>query len=164
VDEPDLSAILSAMTDHMAALRASLERYEPAFLSVRPPNGNWSAIENIRHILFAEQVHLARFVPGGLGLSPMGLAQGAMQGRKPIEIVGTEPTTDLATAFGEWARIHALACSRIDLCRPELPDRLPRLLRHQKTHGAMALRAARQLTVPSLAAAPRPASKARAKT
>jgi hypothetical protein len=160
VDEPDLAAILSAMTDHMAGLRASLGRYEPALLAARPPNGNWSAVENIRHVLFAEQIHLARFVPGGLGLSPMGLAQGGMQGRKPIEIVGTEPTTDLSTAFGEWERIHALACQHIDLSRPELPDRLPRILRHQETHGTMALRALRQLGAqplenPSTRASPR---------
>jgi hypothetical protein len=64
---------LAAMTEHQARLRAFLEGFERAALVARPPNGDWSAIENIRHLLYAEQHHLGRFVAGGLGLSNLGL-------------------------------------------------------------------------------------------
>jgi hypothetical protein len=70
------AADFAAMTEHELRLRALLERFDRATLAARPPNGDWSAIENIRHLLYAEQHHLGRFVPGGLGLSPLGLSQG----------------------------------------------------------------------------------------
>ena len=73
VDKLGNAAVLAAMREHQAELRALLERHEPAILAKRPASGVWSAVENIRHLLFAEQGHLGRFVRGGLGLSPMGM-------------------------------------------------------------------------------------------
>ena len=98
------------MTEHQAELRALLERYEPAMLAKRPASGVWSAVENIRHLLFAEQGHLGRFVGGGLGLSPMGMLNQGLQRQKKkmiATIVGTNPTTDLTAVFDEWR-----ACTR----------------------------------------------------
>jgi hypothetical protein len=135
------AAALTAMTEHQTRLRALLERFEPAALAARPPNGDWSAIENIRHLLYAEQHHLGRFLPGGLGLSQLGLPQG-----KFAAITGTDPRTDLRAVVGEWERVHAAACAGVDLARPELADQLPRLLRHQQAHGRLAARALSQIT------------------
>jgi hypothetical protein len=143
---PSLAAVLAEATAHQAHLRALLAGYDPRLLATRPPNGNWSAIENIRHLLFAEQLHLGRYVPGGLGLSPMGLPQRGMQGRAQIAVVGTDPTTDLDAVFDEWERVRVRVHAEMDLTQPQLPPyRLPRHLRHQQTHGKMALRAIRLL-------------------
>ena len=135
------AAALAAMTEHQARLRTLLERFEPAALATRPSNGDWSAIENVRHVLYAEQHHLARFVPGGLGLSPLGLPQGRF-----AAITGTDARTDLSAVFGEWERVHAAACAGIDLARPGVADQLPRLWRHQQAHGRLAARALSQVT------------------
>ena len=135
------AAALAAMTEHQARLRALLERFEPAALATRPPNGDWSAIENIRHVLYAEQHHIGRFVRGGLGLSPLGLPQG-----KWAAVTGADPRTDLRAVFDEWERVHAAACARVDLALPGVADQLPRLLRHQEAHGRLAARALSQVT------------------
>jgi hypothetical protein len=135
------AAALAAMTEHQARLRTLLERFEPAALATRPPSGDWSAIENIRHVLYAEQHHLGRFVPGGLGLSPLGLPQG-----KHAAITGTDPRTDLGAVFDEWERVHGAACAGIDPALPGLADQLPRLLRHQQAHGRLAARSLSQIT------------------
>jgi hypothetical protein len=106
----------------------------------------WSAVENIRHLLFAEQYHLGRFVPGGLGLSPMGMLPQWLRRRQKlgsIAIVGTNPTTDLDAVFDEWERVHAAACAGLDRSHRELELRLRASLRHQQTHGKLAVRAAR---------------------
>jgi hypothetical protein len=136
------AAALAAMTEHAARLRTLLERFEPAALAARPPNGDWSAIENIRHVLYAEQHHLGRFVPGGLGLSDLGLPQGRF-----AAITGSnDPRTDLRVVFDEWERVHAAACVGIDLALPGVADQLPRLWRHQQAHGRLAARSLSQVT------------------
>jgi hypothetical protein len=131
MEEISPAEALGAMTEHQARLRALLERFDPAALASRPPNGDWSAIENIRHVLYAEQHHLGRFVPGGLGLSRLGLPQGKF----PAVTGAADPRTDLEAVFGEWERVHAAACAGIDLALPGLADQLPRLWRHQQAHG-----------------------------
>jgi hypothetical protein len=135
------AAALAAMTEHQARLRALLERFGPAALATRPPSGDWSAIENVRHILYAEQHHLSRFVPGGLGLSRLGLPQG-----RHAAITGADPRTELSAVFGEWERVHAAACNGIDLALPGVADQLPRLWRHQQAHARLAARALSQVT------------------
>jgi hypothetical protein len=132
---------LAAMTEHHARLRMLLERFEAVALVTRPPNGDWSAIENIRHLLYAEQHHLGRFVPGGLGLSHLGLPQGRF-----APITGTDPRTNLSTVFDEWKRVHAAACDGLDLTRAGVSDQLPRLWRHQQAHGRLAARSLSQVT------------------
>jgi hypothetical protein len=135
------------MTEHQSKLRALPDRYEPAMLAGRPESGAWSAVENIRHLLFTEQSHLGRFVRGGLGLSPMGMLNQGLQRQKKMvaTIVGTNPTTDLTAVFDEWERVHAAACVGLDLSRPNLALRLRACLRHQQTHGKLAVRAVRRV-------------------
>jgi hypothetical protein len=134
------------MTAHQAELRTVLSRFEPTMLARRPTDDVWSAVENIRHLLFSEQYHLGGFVPGGLGLSPMGMVPQWLRRRQnivSIAIVGTNPITDMDAVFDEWERVHA-ACAGLDLSRGELAGRLHAALRHQETHGKSAVRAVRR--------------------
>lgn len=131
----------AAMTEHAARLRTLLEGFERAVLATRPPSGNWSAIENIRHALYAEQHHLGRFVPGGLGLSALGLPQG-----KYAAVTGIDPRTDLKAVFDEWERVHAAASAAVDFDQPRAADQLFRLWRHQQAHGRLAARALSEIT------------------
>lgn len=127
---------LAIMTEHKGRLRRLLERFEPAALTARTPNGEWSALENVRHALHAEQHHLGRFVPGGLGRSPVALPQG----QHPA-VEGKDPRNDLKTVLDEWESIRAAVYERLDLGLPGLEWQLPRLMRHQQDHGRMAARA-----------------------
>jgi hypothetical protein len=135
------AAALAAMTEHEPRLRALLERFDRDVLATRPPTGDWAAIENIRHLLHAEQHHLGAFIPGGLGRSPLALPQG-----RHTAVTGADPRTDPGVVFDEWERVHAAACARLDLTLPGLADQLPRLMRHQQAHGRLAARALSQVT------------------
>jgi hypothetical protein len=139
--ETNLGAVLDVMTEHEVRLRRLLEAFDRKTLATRPPSGDWSAIENIRHALHAEQHHLGRFVPGGLGVSPLRLPQGV---HPPV--TGNDPRTDPKVVFDEWERIHAAARERLDLTLPGLAVQLPRLMRHQQAHGRLAARALSEIT------------------
>ena len=144
------AATLAAITEHQTRLRGVLESFEPAALATRPPNGDWSAIENVRHLILTVQHHLGPFVSGGLGFSPLGLPQG--------QHPDTNATTDVAAVLDEWGRLHATMCEALDVSDPalavEVPrrgvrvlaDQLARFLRHQQAHGRLALRALSQVT------------------
>jgi len=136
VDEVTPAEALAAMTEHQTRLRAFLERFEPAALATRLPNGDWCAVENVRHALHAEQHHLGRFVPGGLGRSQLALPQG-----KHSAVASDDPRANLKTVFDEWERIRAAVYEHLDLNLPGLELQLPRLMRHQQAHGRLAARA-----------------------
>ena len=103
---------------------------------MRLPNDDWSAIENVRHALHAEQHHLGRYVPGGLGNSGFALPQGKHAATGP-----DDSRDDLKAVFDEWETIRAAVHARLDLTLPGLEWQLPRLMRHQQQHGTMAARA-----------------------
>mgnify|MGYP002402568846 CR=1 FL=1 len=127
---------LAAMDAHQARLRAFLERFEPGALCTRLPGNGWSAIENVRHALHAEQHHLGRYVPGGLGSSRFALPQGKHSATGP-----DDPRNDLKAVFDDWTSIRAAVRARLDLSLPGLEWQLPRLMRHQQQHGRAAARA-----------------------
>jgi hypothetical protein len=72
-------------------------------LAKRPPSGDWSIIENVRHLLFAEQLHLGKFLPDGFEWSRVG-----MSGRtgKAYVAVGKDATDDLEIVLKEWHAVH----------------------------------------------------------
>ena len=141
---------VAAISEHRARLHGFLEGFEPEVLATRPPSDEWSAIENVRHLILTAQFHLGPFVPGGLGLSAMGLPQG----NHP----DTNATTDVAAVLEEWRSVYSQMCDRLDVSNAEvavevprrgvrvLGDQLPRFLRHQQAHGRLAVRAISQVT------------------
>lgn len=86
-----------------ARLKALLRAQDARGLAQQPLSGDWSIIENVRHLLFAEQAHLRRFVPNGAGWSPVGLSSFT---RPEIRAVGTKPTKDLETVLAAWDGAH----------------------------------------------------------
>ena len=145
-----LAATLEAITEHQGRLRNVLDQHDTTSLATRPASGEWSAIENVRHLILTAQMHLGPFVDGGLGLSPHGLPQGVHP--------DTNASTDVAAVLDEWARVYADMAVRLDVSDPAravpvprrgvrvLGDQLPRFLRHQQAHGRLALRALSDVT------------------
>lgn len=72
-----------------ARLKRLLRAADPATLAAWPPNGDWSILENVRHLLFAEQLHLGGFLPGKVEFSPLGMT--GMRAQK-FAAVGTAAT------------------------------------------------------------------------
>ena len=149
-DDTTLAATLAAITEHQARLRAVLDRFDPSSVATRPPSGEWSAIENVRHLILTAQFHLGPFVAGGLGTSPLGLPQGVHP--------DTNASTDVGAVLSAWDGVYADLADRLDVSDPSLAvpvprrgarvlgDQLPRFLRHQQAHGRLALRALSEVT------------------
>lgn len=94
---------VSAIDAGRARLRRLLRAKDAKLLAARPPNGDWSIVENVRHLLWAEQVHLSKVLPGRVVWSPVGLTKFTAA---RFADVGTQPTDDVAAVFREWDRVH----------------------------------------------------------
>jgi hypothetical protein len=103
----DAPTLLAALEAEHQRLRSMLAGREPAKLGERPPTGKWSVVENVRHLLFAEELHLGRFVPGEREWSPLGLPPHGMQTPQRLRIFDVNATPDLDDVLEAWRIAHA---------------------------------------------------------
>jgi hypothetical protein len=61
----EVLAALARIEDAQAALARALRPVAPARLRQRPPSGEWSAMEHVRHLVFAEQHHVRPYLERG---------------------------------------------------------------------------------------------------
>ncbi len=101
--EQDIARYIREIDRERARLRKMLSTKDTKVLARRPANGDWSTVENVRHLLWAEQLHLGRFLPDGVEWSRVGMT--AYRGRRFAD-VGTKPTTDIEQVFEEWDAVH----------------------------------------------------------
>lgn len=99
----DIPALVKKIDSARSRLAKLLRFQDPKALTKRPPSGDWSAIENVRHLLFAEQLHLGRLLPGKVKWHRVGLS-----GRtgKAYADVGAEPSDDLEVVLKAWNDVH----------------------------------------------------------
>jgi hypothetical protein len=144
-----LVAILASMTPDDTAgslvaqidaergrIRSLVAGLDEQALSARPADGKWSVVENVRHLLFAEQHHLGRIVPGGRTWSTVGLPPKEMAHQKQLQLVGSTATTDIGDVLAAWEAIHGpaqeLASQDTDVVRKALRRNLVHLRAHTK--------------------------------
>ena len=101
--QQDLAKLVAENDRERARLRRLLCSKDAKVLAKRPATGDWSIVENVRHLLWAEQRHLGRFLPDGFEWSRIGMT--AFRGREFAD-VGTKPTRDIEKVFAEWDKIH----------------------------------------------------------
>ena len=94
---------ISEIDRERARLRRLLRSHDAKVLAKRPASGDWSIVENVRHLLFAEQLHLGHFLRDGFEWNPLGMTQ--FTARK-FAGVGKNPSTDVEQVFREWDAIH----------------------------------------------------------
>jgi hypothetical protein len=97
------SARITDIDRERARLRRLLRGKDTRLLNRRPSNGDWSIVENVRHLLFAEQLHLGGFLAHGFEWSRLGMT--AMTAKK-FANVGTKATKDVDEVFAEWDALH----------------------------------------------------------
>ena len=115
-----------------ARLRKMLRSQDPKVLARRPANGDWSIVENLRHLLFAEQLHLGGFLSGNVEWSRMGLTE---RTRSEFASVGTKPTQDVEKVFAEWDAIHLPIRKTVKSAGGEIERALWRNHRHLRIHS-----------------------------
>jgi len=101
--QQDVATLVSELDQARAGLYALLRSKDAGAFAKRPASDEWSIVENVRHLLFAEQLHLGKFLPDGFEWSRLGLTQ--RTGRTFAD-VGKDPTEDLEKVFQAWDAVH----------------------------------------------------------
>jgi uncharacterized damage-inducible protein DinB len=104
MSQRDVATLVSEIDRARRRLYALLRSKDRRVLAKRPASGDWSIIENVRHLLFAEQLHLGKFLPAGFEWSCVGLS--GKTGRAYAQ-VGTEPSDDLEEVLQAWNAVHS---------------------------------------------------------
>jgi hypothetical protein len=129
-DVPTPEDLLRELNEAKATLYALLAAHDAEGVAVRPASGEWSVVENVRHLLYAEEKHLQKLIPdfkwSRIGLPTAGLVRRAG--------AGTESTDDLAEVLAAWDAVHGKV--RLDVLPAEETARaLDRNLRHLRSHA-----------------------------
>ena len=104
-------------------------------MAKRPPNGKWSVLENVRHLLFAEQAHLGGFGARGRPWSPLGFTPQAMRETRKLASGTDLPMPSVQNVLVAWEAIHASLASDLS-CREseEVRAALTKNLKHLRSH------------------------------
>jgi DinB superfamily len=125
--------LLADIDTEQARLRELLAGKDPAMLARRPSSGKWSVVENLRHLLFAEQGHLGSVNPGGVTeWNPLGLPSGGMQ--KHFPTMDSAATPEVGQILEAWQALHTSAGELIKIDSPEVRRALWINRRHLRTH------------------------------
>ena len=135
-ESPDVVTLLDRVDGVRRGLIGLLETGDGTSYATRPASGEWSVVENVRHLLFAEQLHLGKFVPEAGAFSKLGLTPHFARDAEAFADVGTEPSDDLNSVLLEWDAIHkAVLDAVVDSAEAkpkDVQDHLDHLLYHFK--------------------------------
>lgn len=126
--------LLDGIEEAQRHLRELLSGKDEPLLAERPSSGSWSVIENVRHLLFAEQLHLGRFIAGGQHWSSLGLTPHNMRGPK-FRLVGSRAPSSMGEALEAWEAVHASTRELAYEDTDEVRKALKRNLRHLHAHS-----------------------------
>lgn len=131
---PDGTAteLFELMEAEQARLRALLAGGDPAVLS-HSPDGKWSVIENLRHLLFDEQA-LGRFTPSGASFSPLGYPPPGLWKHKQFSSFQFDATPTADAVLAEWDSAHAAFRDSLTRDDAEVRLALGKNVRHLRNH------------------------------
>ncbi len=100
--------MLARLETIRSAFREKLRATDPHLLTTAPGPGRWCALEHVRHLMFAEDLHLNHFILQNENpLNPMGMLPEFLADLPKYQNVGTEPCTDRETILAAWDSTHA---------------------------------------------------------
>ncbi len=134
VRESSASQLLAQIDAEQQRLRDLLSGVEGSPLAERPTSDKWSVLENVRHLIFAEQSHLGRFVPGGRVWSPLGLPPTGMQQQNQLRVMDPAAKPAVAAVLEAWETAHSSILPFVQGDAPAVHKALARNLRHLRTH------------------------------
>jgi hypothetical protein len=107
-DPANVRTVMRRLDEVRREFCATLRSTEAELVTARPAPGAWSVIEILRHLVFAEDLYLNRWILRNdkpwcrLGLLPDFLAKDPKYAD-----VGSQPTEDLEAVLAAWEGIHA---------------------------------------------------------
>lgn len=138
-------ALFETIDAEQQRLRELLSGKDPAVLAERTPNGRWSIIENVRHLLFAHQAHLGRFLPGGPQWSPLALPPTGMQRQERFRAMASAAPS-LEEVFDDWSVAHGSTRGLAGRDTEEVCKALRKNLKHLRSHTTIIERLLRSRT------------------
>jgi hypothetical protein len=123
VDRFDLDCVrevLSRLDELRGDFITSLRAADPALLQTRPQPDEWSPVETLRHLVFAEDLYTNRWLlRNDEPWCRLGQRPAFLDGQPGYEEVGSQPAGDLETILAAWASIHARLKDFVACLSPE---------------------------------------------
>jgi len=133
--ESEIAAKLRHTEQAQEALRKMLTGVDHALLRERPPSGEWSPIEQVRHLIFAEQHHFGPYLERGFRWSSAGVPPPNRTGERRLSPVGSDPKASLDEVFDAWAKVHGVVRALAMKDPPNIAKALDGDLRHLTVHA-----------------------------
>jgi hypothetical protein len=99
--------VMQRLDEFRQAFRQALLATDAALLTTRPAPGEWSVVEVVRHLLYAEDLFLNRRILGNAEpWNPLGLLPDFLTNDPAYAGVGSEPIEDITKLLDAWETIH----------------------------------------------------------
>ena len=150
----EVRRVITALDKVRAAFVQKLRSLPPEILNNHPGPDRWSALEHVRHLVFAEDLYLNRWIlRNDKPWVKLGFLPPFLYDNEAYADVGTEPTKDLEQVLQVWETLHAevldwvtkaqsedLHCdtSKIAFGQNTIGDVMQTLAQHDLTHIRMA--------------------------
>jgi len=116
--------VMELLGEKRAQFYQTLRAADPERLTLCPEPGKWSALEHARHLLFAEDLYLNRWIlRNEEPWSPLGLLPAFLAREAAYADVGSQPTEDLEAVLAAWTDLHARTRQVIADLTPEVLQR-----------------------------------------
>lgn len=139
--DESVTDLIEQLEEERAHLRLVLEQVPSDTVAVRPSSA-WSVLENVRHLLFAEQLHLQQPFTHTVEWSPLGYDPETMQETRKLPPVTATPS--LEEVLAAWDAVHAETLTRLESTEEAAArTALDRNLKHLRAHSKVIERLAR---------------------
>ena len=121
-EDPEcVRAVMARLEKVRAMFYAVLRGASPGLLIRRPRPDEWSAIECVRHLVFAEELYVNRWIlRNDQPWSKIALLPDFLAERPAYADVGSAPTEDLESVLAAWDTIHTRTHGVLRSLTPEL--------------------------------------------
>jgi len=107
-DPACVRAVFNRLDQVRADFASFLRATDQQLIRRRPAPSEWSAIENLRHLIFAEDLYTHRWLlQDAEPWCPYGLLPAFIQDDPHYQGVGNQPDANLETFLAAWAGIYA---------------------------------------------------------
>ncbi len=119
-DPQVVKAVLARLAEVRQAFRERLRATPPEVLNTSPGPNRWTALEHVRHLVFAEDLFLnRRILQNDAPLHALGLLPDFSAGDPAFSGVGSDACRDLETILTAWDESHAAMLAYLADLTPE---------------------------------------------
>ncbi len=106
-DPTSVGQVMARLDDLRARFRQTLYAADPACLTARPRPDKWSALEHLRHLVFAEDMYLNRWIlRNDRPWTGLGLLSSFLADHPAFAGAGSRPSENLDEIWAAWDDIH----------------------------------------------------------